>query len=945
MENKTGSGTLFLLDAYALIFRAYYAFINSRMTNAAGLNTSAIYGFTAALEDVMRTQKPSHIAVVFDPPGGTFRNKLYAAYKANRDETPEPIKVAVPWIKKIIKAWNIPVIEVPGFEADDVIGTLARLAEEKGFLTYMMTPDKDYTQLVSPRRLIFKPGRSGAEAEILGVEEVKQRFGIEDPAQVIDILALWGDSSDNVPGAPGIGEKGALKLISEYKSLDNLYANLSGLKEKTRDILVNHRDQIMLSRTLVTIDQYVPVELNEEELEINNYNIQEIIDLYNELGFKSLVGRIQRSGSTALEDSAVKTSRSAVPAAKTAQEPIKTPAQPSLFGFTESAPEQPAARVLKTIGEVSHQYYLINNEEGCLDLIRKLSAVSSFCFDTETSSLDVHTAEMVGISFAIKPFEAWFVHLTGNQELLQLFKPVLENPAIAKTGQNLKFDISVLKMQGIEVQGKLFDTMLAHYLLQPEERHNMDYLAEKFLQYKPVPITDLIGEKGRSQKTMKQVAADKLTEYAAEDADVTLQLALRLQPLIDSAGLKELMDKIEMPLALVLADMECTGVTIDRNALDEYARLLTQELIKLEENIFLQAGTSFNISSPRQLGEILFDKLKIAPDAKKTKTKQYSTSEDVLADLSQAHPIVPLILDFRSCKKLLSTYVEALPALVNPKTGKLHTSYNQAVVATGRLSSTNPNLQNIPIREERGREIRKAFIPSDPEGCLLSADYSQIELRLMAHMSGDENMIQAFQNKEDIHTSTAAKIHSIRTEEVTREMRSQAKTANFGIIYGISGFGLAQRLGISRKEAEDLIQGYFRSFPGVRKYMNDCIMDARDKGYVETLLGRRRYLPEITSGNSNIRGMAERNAINAPIQGTAADIIKIAMINIFRKFNDLQLQSKMILQVHDELVFDVFHGELPEVQRIVKTEMEAAYPLKVELTVDMGTGKNWLEAH
>jgi DNA polymerase-1 len=945
MENKTGSGTLFLLDAYALIFRAYYAFINSRMTNAAGLNTSAIYGFTAALEDVMRTRKPSHIAVVFDPPGGTFRNKLYEAYKANRDETPEPIKVAVPWIKKIIRAWNIPVIEVPGFEADDVIGTLARLAEEKGFTTYMMTPDKDYTQLVSPRKLMFKPGRSGGEVEILGVEEVKQRFGIEDPAQVIDILALWGDSSDNVPGAPGIGEKGALKLISEFKTLDNLYENLPKLKEKTRDILVNNREQIMLSRTLVTIDQFVPVEFNEEELEINNYNVQEIIDLYNELGFKSLVGRLQRSGSTALEDPGIKNTQSAETIKKTVQESSKTPAQPTLFGFTETAPVETTIRNLKTIGEVPHQYYLINNEEQCNELIGILKRASAFCFDTETSSLDVHTAEMVGISFAINPYEAWFVHLTNHQELLHLFKPVLEDPAIAKIGQNLKFDISVLKIQGIEVQGEFFDTMLAHYLLQPEERHNMDYLAEKFLQYSPVPITDLIGEKGRNQKSMKQVAADKLTEYAGEDADVTLQLALKLRPLIDAAGLSDLMNKIEMPVALVLADMECTGVTIDRTALDEYARLLTQELIILEEKIFAQAGTSFNISSPRQLGEILFDKLKIAPDAKKTKTKQYSTSEDVLAELNSSHPIVPLILDFRSCKKLLSTYVEALPALVNPKTGKLHTSYNQAVVATGRLSSTNPNLQNIPIREERGREIRKAFIPSDPEGCLLSADYSQIELRIMAHMSGDENMIQAFVNKEDIHTTTAAKIHAISPADVTREMRSQAKTANFGIIYGISGFGLAQRLGISRKEADDLIQGYFRTFPAVKRYMNNCIMDAHSKGFVETLLGRRRYLPDITSGNSNIRGIAERNAINAPIQGTAADIVKIAMINIFRKFREQKLQSKMILQVHDELVFDVFHGELPEVQKIVKTEMEAAYPLKVELTVEIGTGKNWLEAH
>lgn len=931
MNTSASSGTLFLLDAYALIFRAYYAFINSRMVNSKGVNTATIYGFTATLEDVLRSQKPTHIAVVFDPSGPTFRNELYKEYKANRLETPEGIKTAVPWIKRIIEAWGIPVIEVPGFEADDVIGTLARKAEAKGYLTYMMTPDKDYTQLVTGRTLIYKPGRAGNDAEVIGVEEVKKRFGVDDPSQVKDILALWGDSSDNVPGAPGIGEKGAIKLVSEYKSIENLYKNVEQLKEKTKLILLNNKQLIELSKTLVTIVCDVPVEFNEQSLEMNVADFNKIKELYQELEFRSLLNRIMRETGPQGGKEAVKKSGGVT--------------QPSLFGEPPAAGATPVITGMDTAATVAHQYRLVDTPEKVQELVHILERQGEICFDTETSSLDVHNTEMVGMSFSIKAHEAWFVYLVGHNDLLGIFRPVLENPSIAKTGQNIKFDMEVLAHHGVHVCSTLFDTMVAHYLIQPEERHNMDYLAEKYLRYMPIPITDLIGEKGKRQRSMKDVDPQRLTEYAAEDADITWQLKQVLQEEMEQAGLTSLFNRIEMPLVNVLAGMECTGVKIDTGALQEYARVLNSEMHKEEQEIYRLAGEPFNISSPKQLGEILFEKLKITDTAKKTKTKQYATSEEVLTDLSDRHPIVPLILDYRSYKKLLSTYIEALPELINPRTGKIHTSFNQTIVATGRLSSTNPNLQNIPVRDERGREIRKAFVPSDPAGCLLSADYSQIELRLMAHISEDPAMIEAFLNGEDIHTATAAKIYGIPLNEVSREMRSKAKTANFGIIYGISAFGLSQRLRIPRAEADELIKGYFRTFPGVRRYMNDIIMSARDRGYVETLFGRRRYLPDITSHNANVRGMAERNAINAPIQGSAADIIKIAMINIYRRMQEEKLASFMVLQVHDELVFDVAPGETEKVSQIVKKEMENATSLRVPLTVDIGVGANWLEAH
>ncbi len=940
MSPETSGKTLFLLDAYALIFRAYYAFINSRMSNSKGINTSAIYGFTVAMEDVIRTMKPSHMAVVFDPPGGSFRNQMFPDYKANRDETPEAVKDAVPWIKNIIAAWNIPVIEVPGYEADDVIGTLARQAQETGFTTYMMTPDKDFTQLVTDRILIYKPGRSGNNAEILGVKEVKERFGIENPHQVIDILALWGDSADNVPGAPGIGEKGSMKLISEFGSVDKLYENINQLKDKTRNILLENKDLIALSRKLVTIDQHVPVKLNEPALLLSDYDPQNVVGLYAELEFRSLVNRMLKSA-PGIHDHQPPPIQKINPREKGNPGPV----QGSLFELPLENKEVIHVEHLDTVLTIPHEYHLVNSEKEVIALAAELERQTEFCFDTETSSLNVHSTEIVGISFAWKETEAWFVYLVESPQWLQHFKRVMENPEIRKSGQNMKFDISVLRNYNIMVGGEMFDTMLAHYLIQPEEQHNMDFLARKYLHYEPIPITALIGEKGRNQRNMKQIEPQRLTEYAAEDADVTLKLKAILEPELIKFNFTSLFRDIEMPLVTVLADMECTGVTLDVPALNEYAKVLTVEILKVQEEIFRLAGTTFNIASPKQLGEILFEKLKISSENKRTKSKQYSTSEDTLSELTGKHPIVPLILDYRSFRKLLSTYVEALPELINKKTGRIHTSFNQAIVATGRLSSTNPNLQNIPVRDERGREIRKAFIPSHPEGCILSADYSQIELRLMAHMSEDPNMIEAFRNNEDIHAATASKIYGLSIAEVSREMRSKAKTANFGIIYGISGFGLSQRLGIPRKEADELIQGYFTSFPGVRSYMNKSIMNAHAKGYVETLFGRRRYLPEISSGNANIRGMAERNAINAPIQGTAADIIKIAMIRIFDAFRHMNLQSKMIMQVHDELVFDVAPGELEKIKPIVISEMENACKLQVPLIADAGTGKNWLEAH
>ena len=917
---------LFLLDAYALIFRAYYAFISNPIKNSKGFNTSTIFGFINTLDEVLRKEDPSHIAVAFDPAGPTFRNELYPGYKANRDETPEDIRSSIPWIKKIIEAYNIPVVEAKGYEADDVIGTLAKQAEKEDFKVYLMTPDKDYAQLVSENIFMFKPKRSGNEAEIWGIPEVKENFGVENPMQVIDILALWGDSSDNVPGIPGIGEKTSKKLIAEYKSLEAIFENADKFKGKQKENILNSRELAKLSKVLVTIRLDVPVTFDASKYEKEDPDTQKLSELFDELEFRTLKKRILGEESS-----------QATPAEGT---------QGNLFsGF--AFPAASSKSTFDTIETLDKKYSLLQTKNQMAELKEKVYRCKAICFDTETTGLDPHLCELVGIALSCEKDNAYFYHHSNqnDKEIFAFLKQILEDDTILKVGQNLKFDIRVLKKYDIHCKGELFDTMVAHYLLQPEQRHNLNILSGIYLQYAPITIESLIGEKGRNQRSMETVPQEILVSYACEDADVAWQLYEILSEEVENSGLNKLALEVEMPLVNVLADMEDAGVKLDSSALDEYAKILNRELIEIEKKIHELAGIEFNISSPKQLGDILFERLKIAPDAKKTKTKQYSTGEDVLTTLADRHEIVPAVLEFRSLKKLLSTYVEALPLLVNKKTGRLHTSFNQTLVATGRLSSNNPNLQNIPIREERGREIRKSFIPGVPENILIAADYSQIELRLMAHLSRDENMIRAFSENKDIHTATAARIHGISEGDVTREMRSGAKTANFGIIYGISAFGLSQRLRISRTEAKELIEGYFRSFPGVRTYMDESIRRAREEGCVYTLLGRKRYLPDIHSRNSLVRGMAERNAINAPIQGSAADIIKIAMVKIHRRMAKEHLKSRMILQVHDELIFEVIPEEEKEMKQLIRQEMESAWELSVPLTVDMGQGKNWLEAH
>ncbi|MFC2136922.1 DNA polymerase I [Bacteroidota bacterium] len=926
---------LILIDAYSLIYRAYYAFIKNPRINSKGLNTSAIFGFTNSLLDVINKEKPTHIAVAFDPPGPTFRHESFPEYKANRDATPEDILKSVPYIKEIIDALNIQRVEEYGFEADDVIGTLAGLAEKKDFDVVMYTPDKDYCQLVSERVHMLKPGRGGNEAEIITPEKVCETFNIDHPEKVTDVLGLWGDSSDNIPGAPGVGEKGAKKLVGEYGSIEGIYQNIEDLKGKLKENLINFKDQVELSKQLVTIKKDVPVEVDFDELSLNEPNESEISKIFEELEFRTLINRIIPKPAAE---------------AKTDIQPEQNPDtfQGSLFDMTGQTAQATTNSQFKTITEVEVNYQLVDTNKKVNELINNLAKQLEFCFDTETTSLDVYTAELVGLSFCYKVNEAFYIPIGSDrnkaQELLDKFKPVFEQKNILKIGQNIKYDVQILRNYSIDVKGKWFDTMLAHYLLQPELRHNLDYLSEKYLKYKPIAIESLIGKKGKNQHTMRSVPAEQITNYACEDADLTFQLKQILHNELDQNILDDLFSKLEMPLTRVLIDMEEAGFKLDIDALNKYGEELRNELIKIENEILQLAGIEFNISSPKQLGEVLFEKLKIDSSAKTSKTKQYSTSEEVLLRLTDKHPIIEKILDFRSLKKLLSTYVEALPKLIHHKTNKIHTSFNQAVAATGRLSSANPNLQNIPIREERGREIRKSFIPSD-NNVLLAADYSQIELRLMAHMSKDVNMLEAFNNNEDIHTATAAKINKVTLDAVTKEMRSKAKTANFGIIYGISSFGLSQRLHISRSDAKSLIDGYFSVYSGVKSYMDECIRLAREKGYVITLMGRKRVLSDINSRNATVRGFAERNAINAPIQGSAADIIKMAMINIHSKLIKGNYKSKMILQVHDELIFDVPHEEVEKLKVLVKTEMENVVKLNVPLTVDMGIGNNWLEAH
>lgn len=941
---------LFLLDAYALIYRAYYAFLKAPRINSNGFNTSAVLGFVNTLEEILTKEQPTHIGVAFDPKGGTFRHELYKEYKAQREETPEVIRESVPIIKQILEAYRIPILEVPGFEADDVIGTLAHKADEKGITTYMMTPDKDYCQLVTEKALIYRPKYGNNGYEVMGPAQVLEKYGLQSTAQVIDMLGLMGDSSDNIPGCPGIGEKTAVKLINEFGGIDGLLANTDKLKGALKEKVENNVDQINFSRLLATIRTDVPIELDMEQLKYVEPDGQKLTGLFEDLEFRTLMTKFKtrNNGNTAtLKESETKTESAPVVMPKPAG---NDGFHGDLFDiFQPDVQPQEDFSNLKDIKTTQHSYYLIETEKDAETLARKIAAQDFFCFDTETTGTEAISAQIVGLSVSLKEHEAWYVTMPrdkeGKQRMLEIFRPVFENPASLKIGQNIKYDIMILANYGINVEGTLFDTMIAHYLLQPELRHNMDYLAEIYLGYKTIHIEELIGEKGKNQKNMANLDPQKVYEYACEDADVTLQLKNILEKELDKDGTTPLFRDVEMPLVQVLAYMERNGAMIDPAALAETSRLFTERMKTLESQIFQEAGdTPFNILSPKQVGEILFERMKIVDKPKKTKTGQYVTSEDVLESLRAEHRIVDLILKYRGLKKLLGTYVDALPQLVNPATGKIHTSFNQTVTATGRLSSSNPNLQNIPVRDEDGKEVRKAFIPEP--GCkFFSADYSQIELRIMAHLSQDQNMIEDFKLGHDIHAATAAKVFHKPIEEVSKAERSKAKTANFGIIYGISAFGLAQRMGVSRTEAKELIENYFKTYSGIKHYMDHSIDEARKKGYIETILKRKRYLPDINSHNATVRGFAERNAINAPIQGSAADIIKKAMIAIYSRFKAENIMSTMILQVHDELNFNVVPGEEEKVKNIVIEEMQNAWPMSVPLIADCGWGSNWLEAH
>ena len=918
---------LFLLDAYALIYRSYYAFIKNPRINSKGLNTSAILGFCNTLHEILSKEKPKYIGVAFDPHGPTFRSEAFPEYKAQREKTPEDILLSVPIIRRVLEALKIPALMVEGFEADDVIGTLAMQSEGQGVETYMLTPDKDYGQLVRPTVRIYRP-RFGGGYEVLGVGEILEKYGISNPLQVIDLLALMGDSADNFPGCPGVGEKTAVKLIGEFGSVENLLDHTDQLKGALRKKVEEHVDDIRMSKFLATIKTDVPVELRLSDLLLTDPDEKKLRAIFEELEFRSLTDKFLPK----------------VP--KTVK---NVPLQLDLFGeFPTDGAEGGENSSFESLKTVTHDYQLIENKDDILKLRDFLLTNKILSLDTETTSTSPIEAELVGLSFSVKEHQAFYVPVpedrTEAQQVVEIFRPVYEHPDIFKVGQNIKYDMQVLANYGIELQGRLWDTMIAHYLIQPELRHNMDIMAEAYLNYKTIHIDELIGPRGKSQKSMRDLSPKEVYEYAAEDADITLQLKNKLEPLLKEVGAEQLFYEIEMPLVRVLVDMERTGVRIDTDSLAETSRVFTERMHELEQRIYELAGEEFNIASPRQVGDILFGKLHIIEKPKKTKTGQYVTSEEVLQTLKSKHEIVEKILAHRGLKKLLGTYVDTLPTLINPKTGHIHTSFNQTITATGRLSSSDPNLQNIPVRGEDGKEIRKAFIPD--EGCLFfSADYSQIELRVMAHLSGDENMIEAFREGHDIHAATAAKIYGKNITEVGRDERNKAKRANFGIIYGITVFGLAERLEIERAEARQLIDGYFETFPKVREYMEESKQKAREQGYVETFFHRRRYLPDINSRNATVRGFAERNAINAPIQGSAADIIKVAMIRIYNRFREEKLRSKMILQVHDELNFSVVPEEKGRVEEIVLHEMEAAYPLCVPLLADAGWGNNWLEAH
>ena len=905
---------LFLIDAYALIYRSYYAFLKNPRINSKGMNTSAIFGFINSLEDVLKRENPTHIAVAFDPKGPTFRHEAYELYKAQREETPEVIRQSVPIIKDIIEAYNIPILEVPRFEADDVIGTVSKQAEKEGFEVYMMT--RDY--------------------EGMGVKEVLNKYSLTSVDQVIDLLGLMGDSSDNIPGCPGVGEKTAQKLLEEYGSIENLLENTDKLKGALQKRVTENAEQIRFSKFLATIKTDVPIQFDAAKCVREKPNETRLTEIYTELEFRTFINKM-----TGEEKKSAPAPQKVV---------AKGPVQGNLFDlFAIEEPSVPKYSTLANLKTILHVYKTVDTEEEMAKLGRFLADQDFFAFDTETDGIDPLTAGLVGMSFAVKENEAWYVPVPADKEeatkVVAHFSPALQNRKSQKIGQNIKFDIIVLRKYGVRVAGPLFDTMIAHYLLNPELRHGMDYLAETYLKYKPVPISQLIGPKGKNQLCMRDVPLAQIAEYAAEDADVTLKLKNFFAPELKKAGIESLFFDIEMPLIYVLVEMEVTGVKLDTVALKQSSEELTAALNNLEKEIYELAGVKFNINSSKQVGEVLFEHLKIEEKAKKTKTGSYSTSEDILEKMRSKHPVVGKLLEYRGLKKLLSTYIDALPELINPETGKVHTSFNQTVTATGRLSSTNPNLQNIPIRDELGREIRKAFIPDNEDCTFFSADYSQIELRIMAHLSQDEHMIEAFRSGADIHSATAAKIYGIPVEEVTGDMRRKAKTANFGIIYGISIFGLAERLNIPRAESKELIEGYFKSYPGIRDYMDESIRIAKEKGYVETIFKRKRYLPDINSHNAIVRGYAERNAINAPIQGSAADIIKVAMVRIYNRFEEEGLKSKMILQVHDELNFNVCQDEQEKVRQIVLEEMENAIQLQVPLIADCGEGKNWLEAH
>jgi DNA polymerase I len=924
---------LFLLDAMALIYRAFFALNKNPRITSKGLNTSAILGFTNTLYEILKNEKPTHIGVAIDTMAPTQRHTDFAAYKANREKMPDDIAKSLPYIVEIIKGFNIPLLFVDGYEADDVIGTLAKKAEKAGFLTYMMTPDKDFGQLVSENIYMYKPAKSGESAIIWGVQEVCERYGIERPEQLIDILGLMGDASDNIPGVPGVGEKTAIKLISEYGSVENLLEKTSELKGKLKDNLEEFKGQAIQSKQLATIITEVPIEFEPDSLTTDQPDMELLSTLFEELEFRTFAKRMYAD--------ALQQSR---PAAQ------NTKSDPDLFSNLDPQEVQEMmASDKKTIQDTGHNYILVEGTDEIKKLVEELLKHKECCFDTETTDIDAHTAELVGMSFAVNPYHAWFVPLPENyhdcQMILNLFKPFFENESILKIGQNLKYDISVLRWYDVAVKGPLFDTMIAHYLIEPDQRHNMDFLSETYLGYSPVSIQSLIGKKGKNQGSMRDVEMELLKEYAAEDADITLQLKHKFDPLLDKLSLRKLFEEIEMPLVRVLTDMEAEGVRLDSESLAEIGKGLENEIKQLESEIYSLSGTTFNIASPKQLGEILFEKMGLKTSTKKTKTGQYPTGEEVLSKIVHAHPIVQLILDYRSLTKLKSTYVDSLPTLVNPRDGRIHTSYNQAVASTGRLSSNNPNLQNIPIRTARGREIRKAFVPRNSHFTLLAADYSQIELRIIAHLSGDKDMIEAFANGLDIHTATAAKVYGIALEDVSRDMRRNAKMVNFGIIYGISAFGLSERLGISRGEAGSIINNYFKEYPGIKAYMNNQMEFARKNGFVETMLGRRRMLRDINTANSVVRGFAERNAINAPIQGSSADMIKIAMISIHKELAEKALKSKMILQVHDELVFDAHKDELEVLKVIIEKNMKNALPLSVPVLVETNTGNNWLEAH